>query len=808
MGLLQDFRFGLRLLINSPGFTVVAIMTLALGMGVNSTVFTLVNGVLFKGLPFDAPDEIVAFTSVIPSRGSRAPVSYPDFLDFQRQSSAFKGLAATTGLTVDLSDVNSAAERVTGASITANTFSLLGRRPFMGRDFTAEDESVAAERVAMISYGVWQSRYGGDAGIIGRSIRINLNTYAVVGVMAQGEGFPNNPGVWLPLVADQTRERRDQRNIEVFGRLAPGVSIAQANTEAATIAQRLAQDYPETNKNVGVRVSPYTEGVTGGPIRTIFIALQGAVAFVLMIACANVANLLLSRAVRRMRETSIRTALGASRWRIVRQLLIECLILSFVAGVLGLALAVAGVRLFWNAVKDTGPPFWLNFAMDYRVFAFFFVVCVATGILFGLAPALQISRANINENLRDGGRGMSGGFRSRRLASILLVAEMALTVVLLVGAGLMVRSFLYIQRADIGVSTHDIVTAGATLRNARYPQPSDRIHFQERLLERLRALPVVGSVTIASNGPAAGALGGPFQLADREISETDGQPPGTSRLAVAPGYFEAMGLKMLQGREFTASDGAPGAEAAIVNALFAARYWPDENPLGKRIRFGTAADAPWSEVVGVSPPIFQVGPPSLNDLTIQPTVYVAYRQEPTQTLTIITRGGQDREALAGALRNELRSLDADMPLFNIRSLDETMAQRRWPARVFGALFTIFAIIALVMASVGIYGVTAYGVGQRTQEIGIRMALGANEREVMWLVLRQGLLRVGIGLLVGVPAAFALSRVLSSILFGVNASDPVTFLAMSALMSAVMIIACIVPARRAMRLHPVEALRVE
>jgi putative ABC transport system permease protein len=366
------------------------------------------------------------------------------------------------------------------------------------------------------------------------------------------------------------------------------------------------------------------------------------------------------------------------------------------------------------------------------------------------------------------------------------------------------------QNISIGVQPEGFVTAAVTLRSARYPQPEDRLAFQERLMERLRSLPGVDSATIASHSPAAGAMGGPFRLADRDLSDSNGRPPAVSRLAIAPGYFQALGLTMMQGREFIATDGAPGAEGIIVNQTFAAKYWPNENPVGKRIRLGDDPNAPWIGVIGMSPPIFQAGgpTPSINDIGIQPTLYIPYRQESTTTFSVLTRSRIAQETLTSALRNELRNLDPDIPLFNIRSLDETLWQRTWPNRVFGSLFAIFAIIALVMASVGIYGVTAYGVGQRTQEIGIRMALGASGRDVLWMVLRQGLMRISAGMVLGMLAAWGVSRVLSSLLFGVNATDPLTFAGVSILMAAVMAIACVVPARRAMHLHPVDALRTE
>lgn len=810
MGFFRDLRFGIRMMAKSPGFTLVAILTLALGIGVNSTVFTLVNAVLIKGLPFHDAQEIM---SIREGRGPFSPVSYLDYLDYRQQSRSFKGIAAFSQLGADLSDQENAAERVNGASVTSNMFSMLGQKPRLGRDFTPEDNKPGAAPVALLGNFLWQSRYGGKPDILGRAIRVNLQTYTVVGVMPEGEEFPFATRVWLPLIQDETRQKRDQRNIQLVGRLASGVSVEQAQAELKTIAARLAETYPDTNKDVQATVTLFADVVRGGPIRIMFLSLQGAVGFVLLIACANVANLLLSRAVGRTRETSIRTVLGATRWRIVRQLLIESVMMSFLGGLLGLVLSVFGVRWFDRAVADNGKPYWMVFNMDYLVFLFFLAICVAAGILFGLAPALQISKANVNENLKEGGRGTTGGVRARRLTSVLLVVEIVLTLVLLVGAGLMIRSFLNMYSFDIGVETGNLLTVQIQPAASRYPQPESRRAFQERLLERLKTLPGIDKLTMTSNPPAGGALGRTLKLDDRNIADAGNRLPTVFRVAIVPGYFQALDLKVMQGRDITDADGNPGNEVVIVNEPFVRRYWPGENPIGKRIRLGQdlvrSTDdptMPWLTVIGVSPPVFQAG--QQNDLSVQPTVYVPFRQEPTITFTVLARSHLPRETLITAIRNELRSVDPDLPLYNIRTLDQILEQRRWPFRVFGTLFAAFGVIALMMSAVGIYAVTAYGVGQRTPEIGLRMALGASQSDIMWLVLRQGLRRIGIGLVCGLLAAWGLSRVLQSVLVQVTAADPLTFISITLLLTLVTLIACWVPSRRAMRLDPAEALRTE
>jgi predicted permease len=631
--------------------------------------------------------------------------------------------------------------------------------------------------------------------------------------MPEGEQFPQETRIWVPLIQDETRQKRDQRNVQVFGRLRDDTTIEQARAEMKTISTRLAQAYPDTNKDIEAVVNPWADGARGGPIRVVFLSLQGAVGFVLLIACANVANLLLARSVRRTRETSIRTALGASRWRVVRQLLIESVMLSFMGGVLGLGLAVLGIRWFDAAVANAGKPYWMVFNMDFRVFMHFMAICVVTGILFGLAPALQISKTNVNETLKEGGRGSSGGMRARRMTNALLVVEVCLTIVLLVGAGLMIRSFLTMYSFDIGVQTDNLMTVQIQPTNSRYPRPEDRLAFQERLTERLQALPGIDMMTIASHPPAGGGLTRTLKLQDRNIADSNNRLPTVTRLAIVPGYFEALGARINRGRNFNDGDRGAGAEVAIVNEPFVAKYWPGEDPVGRRIRLGQDFERggddpalPWLTIVGVSPPIFQQSPD--NDLQVQPTVYVPFRQEPTIAFTVMARSKLASDALISSIRNELRNIDPDLPLYNIRTLDEILERRRWPFRVFGTLFAAFAVIALIMSSVGIYAVTSYGVGQRTAEIGVRMALGASQRDVMWLVLRQGLKRIAVGLTIGLLLSVGVSRVLSSVLVNTTPTDPLTFITISILITTVTLIACAVPARRAMYLDPVHALRAE
>ncbi|HEX7235650.1 MAG TPA: ABC transporter permease [Gammaproteobacteria bacterium] len=804
--MLHDLRFGLRVLLKNRAFTAVVVAILALGIGVNTAIFTIVNAVVFKGMPFDNPQEIAFISS------NRGNISYPDFADFRDQARLLKGLGAFGGFGADLSDGDVAAERVGGARITTNTFSLLGTTPLIGRDFTPADGQRGAEPVALLSYGLWTTRYGSDAGIIGKPIRINLTEYTVVGVMRPAEAFPNDTRLWVPFVPDAAAENRNARNLVVFGRLGDGVSFERAGVELSGIAKALAEAYPDSNKEIEARIAPYTDRGTTGPIRAILYSLLGAVCFVLLIACANVANLLLARAVRRTRETSIRTAIGASRWRIVRQLLVESVMMSMLGGVLGLGIGLLGVRWIDVTTQPTGRPYWLDFTMDFRVFGYFAAISIFTGILFGLAPALQVSKSNVSENLKEGGRSGTGK-RAGRMTDALLVGQIALTIVLLVGAGLMIRSFLITQQFDIGVNTENLVSVQLTLPNARYPQPADRVAFQEQLTERLEAVPGVDSLTIVSNPPAGGAQMLTLKIDGREMTDTNNRLPTVYRLVVVPDYFESLELPIRRGRGFAETDGLPGSEAVIVNEAFVARYFPDADPVGARLRLGQDVNrgtedpaAPWLTIIGVSPSVYQQSPQQ--DLSMQPTVYVPFRQEPLIGFTILARTNVAGDVVVNGIRNELRQLDADLPLFNIRTMDDILAQRNWPYRIFGTLFGTFAVIALLISAVGIYAVTAHGVGQRTQEIGVRMALGAARRDILWLVLKQGTLRIGIGLVLGVIAAVFASRAIGSVLVNTTTTDPATFVSICLLLTAVTLLACFMPARRATRLHPVQALRVE
>jgi putative ABC transport system permease protein len=807
----MHLKYAFRMLVKDPWFTLVAVLALGLGIGVNSTVFTFVNAVLLRGLPFPNSDQIVHLTSRNTAEGNTDAVSYPDFLDWRAQARSLSSLAAYRQTPMNISDSGHPPERANGVRVSTNAFSIIGEAPIRGRDFKEGEDAKGTEPVAIIGYGLWKTRYGSDPNVIGKSIRINDVPTTVIGIMAEGMKFPTNTDVWMPLVPDTDMERRDARAMNLFGRLAPGVTLKQAQTELTGINKNLERQYPDTNKSIDAEIMTFNQRFNGGPIRIVFLALMGAVGFVLLIACANVANLLLSRSARRSREMALRIALGASRGRVIRQLLVESTLLAFLGGVLGWLLSLVGVRLFDMAVADVGKPYWIKFTMDTTVFAFLVAVCFATGIIFGIVPALQVSKTNLNEILKESGRGNAGGRRARWMASSMVVAELALTIVLLAGAGLMIRSFMKLYSMDIGVDTSRMLTMRLTLPDKKYPTPEKRRLFYESLLPRLAVIPGVAASSITSAPPGNGAGSRGIEFEGRPEADPKKVPQVTT-MYVSESYFDTIGVTPRQGRLLGEPDGKPGSEALVVNARFAAQYFPNEDVLGKRIRFkapATGPDAqkpkPWLTIVGVTPTVRQR---NVQDVDPDAVIYASYRLDPPFGTALLLRGRGEPGALTSAVREAVQATDPDQPVFGVQTMEQAFAQQRWPYRVFGTMFTIFAIIALVLSSVGIYAVTAYSVTQRTQEIGVRMALGAQSRQVSWLILRQGLVQLAIGLALGTAGALAAAPVLQALLVQIKPTDPVTLVGIGVVFTIVTVCACLIPARRATRLDPLTALRIE
>ena len=803
--LLQDVRFGVRTLVKNPGFTAVAVTALALGIGANATVFSMVNGVLFKSLPFDQNDRIVYLSSSDVRTGrADGAISYADYYDFRAQAKSFTALAAYTGCLGNLSDDLAFPENYRCNQFSANAFTVIGQKPILGRDFIPADEQPGATPSIILTYRLWEKRYAKDPAVIGRTIHVNSVPATVIGVMPKGIIFPPETQFWQSLPLAASAEHRRERDLDLFGRLAPGGTIESARAEMTTLARRRATEFPDTNRDSGIRVQRFNEMATPDRLRVVFLALLGAVGFVLLIACANVANLLLARALGRTREISIRAALGAGRWRVVRQLLVESLLLSSAGGGFGWLIAQWGIRTFDAAVVPTGKPEWIDFSMDYRAFWYLAAVSIGTGLLFGLVPALRLAKLDVNSGLKDGGRGAGAGLRGRSLAGALVVTEMALAVILLSGAGLMVRSFLYAYSSSIGVPTANLLTMRVTLPDAKYPKASEKVTFYQNLTQQLAALPGVDSVTKATALPGSPAMSEAYELEGAAPVDAKRRPVATY-VIVDAAYFSTLRAPALRGRAFTDIDGVSGPPVVIVNSTFAARQWPHQEPLGKRLRiFRSATATPaWLTVVGIAPDIAQK---DMRNVTPEPALYVPFRQDPQRSAVILAHTRVAPASLGEAFRRTVQSLDKDLPVRDVGPLEDQLARTLWPLRIFGGMFAIFAGVALLLASVGLYAVVAQAVNQRTHELGVRVALGASRAAILRMVFAQGMRQTGIGLAIGLAAAFGVTRVIGALLVGISPTDPITFGSVALILTLAAIAGCAVPARRATRVDPAVALR--
>jgi putative ABC transport system permease protein len=806
MSLPGDIRLSLRTLAKSPGFTAVAVAMLAVGIGVNATVFTVTNAVLFKGFALVSGNDRLRY---IGYKNSNCCVSYPDFLDWRAQSKSFEGMAIVHGVSIMLSDESGYPENLSGNENSADVFRVVGAKPLLGRDFTPSDEAPGAAPVTILHYGFWERRYGKDPNIIGRTLRMNGALTTVIGVMPQGFSFPQKVEAWVPLVQTPRVMKRENRDTwVVVARLGEGVTVESARAEMEIIGKRLAAEYPVTNHDLLPDIQTFSQFFIGSNATLIYGSMWGAVGFVLLIACANLANLLLARAIGRSREISVRMALGAGRWRIIRQLLIESVMLSALGGFLGWWIAKWGVGAYALAMARKSSWLIVDYTMDYRVLAYLIAISIGTGILFGLAPALRLSKLDVNATLKDGGRGSTAGGRGKHLSGLLVTAEMALAVVLLAGAGVMIRSFLKIHNADIGVNTANILGGSVVLPSDKYPRSEDKVSFYDRLITRLEAMPGVESVATADTLPTWGSTKLPYQLAEEPPAD-EGRRPKLSALKISPAYFRTLGASLVSGREFNDADVASGVPVAIVNQLFASKFWPGEDPVGKRVRLFNENTPepplePWLTVVGVASNIIQ------NDQTRQrfdPVLYLPYRQKAGGGAWILVRTRVPSSGLSNTFRREVQALDPDLPLYGPMAIADRM-EGFWDSRFYGGMFLIFAAIALLLASIGLYTVIAHSVSQRTQEIGVRMAIGATTHDILTLVFRQGMIPLGIGLAIGLAASLAVNRLLKSMLVQVSPSDPVTLFVASAVLILAAMLGCLIPARRAIRVDPVDALRHE
>ena len=798
--LIKDLRYGVRSFLKRPGFLVIAVATLALGIGATTAMFTVVNSVLLRPLQFPEPERVVIFEGINPRDGiTESNVSVPDIDDWQKQSQSFEQIAAfiTGGVFISTGDE---VERVRAAGVSTEFFRIFKTNPISGRTLQAGDINEGAVTAVVISHSLWQGRFGGAGDIVGRKITLNGKPVNVVGIMPAGFTYPNDSEMWTPLPLEPAKERRDNRYVSAVTRLKPGVSLTQAQTEVDTINQRLAQSYVETNSGWGVRLIELRESLVG-ELRTSLLILLGAVAFVLLIACANVANLLLARAAYRQKEIALRTALGASRLRVVRQLLTESVLLSVVSGVLGLALSFWLIKLLL-AITPPNTPRLSEISIDLRVFAFTFAVTILAGILFGLFPALQTSRPNLNETLKDSGqRGSETGGRNR-VGSFLIVSEIALSFILLAGAGLLIKSFLHLREINPGFNPDNVLTMRVTLPPGKYAQGEPRAQIFKQLIDQVKATPGVQSAGAVLSLPLRGDS---FNVGRSVIPEgrpmTPDEQSNAQHLPVTPDYFQTLQIPLKAGRLFTDQDTLKSTKVAIVNETMARALWPNENPIGRRFTVWRDEKFP-REVVGV------VGDTKSSlDKEAGHQMYVPYAQDPNWgSLSLVVRTAGEPTALAGSVREAIRAVDRGVPNYNLKTMNDVVLTSAAPRRVPMLLLSAFAGVAMLLAMLGIYGVTSYYVTQRTHEIGVRMALGAQILDVLKLVLQRAMLLALIGIGIGVAGAFAVTRYLTSLLFGVKPIDTLTFVAVAVVLAIVVFIACLVPARRAAKIDPLEALR--
>lgn len=802
----QDIRYGARVLFKSPGFTIIAVIALALGIGANTAIFTVVNAVLLRPLPYKDPDRLMTIWEDASKVGFPHNTPSPaNFLDWLNQNQLFEGMAAMHRQTFNLTGIGEP-EKIDGRRVSWNLFALLGVEPQLGRAFVAEEDQPGANNVLMLSNRLWRRRFAADPAIVGQTLTLNSQSYTVVGVMPQRFEFPTREDeLWIPMAfSAEEAGRRGSHYLEVIGRTKPGVTPEQAQAEMNTIGARLEQQYPDSNSNIGVTVIPLHEDLVGD-IKPALLMLLGAVGFVLLVACANVANLLLARAAVRQREIAVRMALGASRWRLVRQFLTESVLLSALGGIVGLVLSFVALIVLKSFVPENISQA-SAITMDGKVLGFTLLVSILTGLIFGLAPASQKADFELNEVLKEGGRDPGAGTRGKSIRGALVIAEVAVSLILLVGAGLLINSFLRLRNLDPGFKTDHVLTMGVVLPQLKYPDRARRAAFYSEVLRRVESLPGVKAAGVTNWIPLV------FQGDSIGIS-VEGKPdpnlsqrPNAATRVINSHYFSAMGMNLLKGRNFEGRDNATSSAVAVISETMARRFWPNEDPIGKRFTPGDASrDDQWIQVIGVVNDVRQF------QLTAEPRpqMYLTYEQVGFfAPRFLVVRTDVEPSSLAGAVRQAVWEIDKDQPVSNIQTMEEVVSESIARQRFSMLLLAIFAGVALVLAAVGIYGVMSYSVAQRTHEIGIRMALGAQTGTVLKLAVGHGLKLLLAGIVIGLVAASLLTRLMSTLLFGVTPTDPLTFTAISLILLAVGLLASYIPARRATKVDPVIALRFQ
>jgi putative ABC transport system permease protein len=798
----RDLRYGARMLLKKPGFTVVAVITLALGIGANTAIFTVVNGVLLQPLPFSEPDNLVWVWGNIRNGGNRASVSPLDYLDYRSQNSSFEHFAATFSVPTFANLTGSGEpERLQSAVVTGDFFQALGINAALGRTFVRENEQPGQDQVVVLSHGLWQRRFGGDRSIIGKSVPLDGKSYEVIGVMPKNFSFPQNAELWAPMNFDIAAgmKQRKAHFLRPVGRLKQGVTLAQAQADMDAVAATLESQYPESNTGWSLRMVPLRDQLVGN-IRPTLQVLFGAVAFVLLIACANVANLLLARAATRQKEVALRMALGASRIRLVRQMLTESVLLALAGGTLGVLIATWGVELI-VAFSSNSIPSSAQISIDLLALGFSLGISLLTGLAFGLAPALQVTQPKLSEMLKEGGRSGTHGLAANRTRKLLVIFETASAVVLLIGAGLLIRSYALLQNVGPGFAADNVLTLRIDLPRDKYNAPGKAAAFWNQLHEGLTSLPGVEAVGMITELPLSGQPNDtPFTVEGRGTGQP-GDEFGADFRRVNHDYLHSMRIPQLRGRGFTAQEVREDARVVLISERLADSVFPGEDPIGKRLMLGLSKPEPF-EIIGI---VGDIRHRTLESTPL-PMMYLPVLSSGWTNLTIRTVG--DPLSLVPAVRTQVTAIDRDQPIAAVRTMEQVMATSVAAPRYRTMLFGLFALVALLLAALGIYGVISYTVAQRTHEIGIRVALGARSRDVQRLVIGQGLKPVLIGVTVGLIGAYALTRLLEGLLFEVTATDPSTFTGVAVILTLIALMACYIPARRATKVDPMIALRYE